>query len=54
MIESSLNFDNLSEEEKKAILEFNEQINVEDSTQVLQFGAKAQNKISQFSDSVRR
>lgn len=52
MIEDSLNFDNLTEEEKKAIEEFNNQINVEDTTQVLQFGAKAQNKISEFSDSV--
>ena len=38
MIEDSLNFDNLTD--------------VEDSTQILQFGAKAQNKISEFSDSV--
>ena len=52
MIEDSLNFDNLNDEEKKAIEEFNSQINVEDSTQILQFGAKAQNKISDFSDSV--
>lgn len=52
MIEDSLNFDNLTDEEKKAIEEFNSQINVEDSTQILQFGAKAQNKISEFSDSV--
>lgn len=52
MIEDSLNFDKLTDEEKKAIEDFNSQINVEDSTQVLQFGAKAQNKISEFSDSV--
>ena len=52
MIEDSLNFDNLTEEEKQAIEKFNSQINVEDSTQILQFGAKAQNKISEFSDSV--
>ena len=51
-IEESLNYDALSEEEKKAIDEFNQKINVEDATQILQYGAKAQSKISQFSDSV--
>ena len=51
-IENSLNYDSLSEEEKAAIDEFNQKIDVTDSTQVLQFGAKAQSKISQFSDSV--
>ena len=51
-IEESLNYDLLSEEEKAAIDEFNQKINVEDATQILQYGAKAQAKISQFSDSV--
>ena len=51
-IENSLNYDSLTEEEKRAVDEFNQKINVNDSTQVLQYGAKAQNKISQFSDSV--
>jgi len=51
-IEKSLNYDLLSQEEKDAIEEFNKKINVEDATQVLQYGAKAQTKISQFSDSV--
>lgn len=51
-IEESLNYDALSEEEKSAIDEFNKKINVEDSTQVLHYGIKAQNNISQFSDSV--
>ena len=51
-IEQSLNYDMLSEEEKKAIDEFNQKLNVEDATQVLQYGAKAQTKISQFSDNV--
>ena len=51
-IEESLNYDALSEEEKRAIEDFNQKINVEDATQVLQYGAKAQTKISQFSDSV--
>ena len=51
-IEESLNYDLLSQEEKQAIDEFNQKINVEDATQILQYGAKAQSKISQFSDSV--
>lgn len=51
-IEKSLNYDLLSQEEKDAIEEFNKKINVEDATQVLQYGAKAQAKISQFSASV--
>lgn len=51
-IEESLNYDVLSDEEKSAIDEFNKKINVEDSTQVLHYGIKAQTNISQFSDSV--
>lgn len=51
-IEESLNYDALTEEEKTAIDEFNQKINIEDSAQILQYGAKAQTKISQFSDSV--
>ena len=51
-IEKSLNYDELTEEEKKAVDEFNAKIDVYDSTQVLQYGSKAQNKISEFSDSV--
>lgn len=51
-IEKSLNYDALTEQEKRAIDEFNSKIDVQDSTQVLQFGSQAQNKISQFSDSV--
>ena len=51
-IEESLNYDLLSSEEKQAIDDFNKKINVEDATQILQYGAKAQTKISQFSDSV--
>ena len=51
-IEKSLNYDELSEEEQKAVDEFNSKIDVMDSTQVLQYGASAQNKISEFSDSV--
>ena len=51
-IEDSLNYDLLSKEEKEAIDEFNEKIDVYDNTQILQFGAAAQNKISKFSDDV--
>ena len=51
-IEDSLNYDLLSAEEKEAIKEFNEKIDVSDNTQILQFGAAAQNKISKFSDEV--
>ena len=51
-IEQSLNYDMLTEEEKRAIDEFNAKIDVQDATQILQFGSRAQTKISQFSDSV--
>ena len=51
-IEKSLNYDELSEAEKKAVDEFNAKIDVYDSTQILQYGAAAQNKISNFSDSI--
>ena len=51
-IEKSLNYDELSEEEKKAVDEFNTKLDVFDSTQILQYGAAAQNKISDFSDSI--
>ena len=51
-IEKSLNYDELTKEEKDAVDEFNKKLDVFDSTQILQFGAAAQNKISSFSDSV--
>ena len=51
-IEKSLNYDNLTSEEKKAIDEFNGKIDVYDQTQILQFGSAAQEKISKFSDDV--
>ena len=51
-IEKSLNFDNLTESEKKAIEKFNSEIDVYDQTQILQFGSAAQDKISKFSDDV--
>ncbi len=51
-IEKSLNYDELTNEEKKAIDEFNAKIDISDSTQVLQYGSAAQTKISKFSDEV--
>ncbi len=51
-IEKSLNYDNLTDDEKKAIDEFNKKIDINDSTQILQFGAAAQEKVSSFSDSI--
>ena len=51
-IEKSLNFDNLTDEEKKAIEKFNSEIDVYDQTQILQVGSAAQDKISKFSDTV--
>ena len=51
-IEKSLNYDELTKEEKEAIEKFNSQIDITDSTQVLQYGAAAQDKISEFSDSI--
>ncbi len=51
-IEKSLNYDELSKAEKKAIDEFNKKIDLTDSAQVLQYGVAAQEKISKFSDSI--
>jgi len=51
-IEKSLNYDSLTNEEKEAIEKFNSEIDVYDQTQILQFGAAAQEKISKFSDDV--
>ena len=51
-IEKSLNYDELSKEEKEAIEEFNKKLDLTDTTQILQFGAAAQEKISKFSDSI--
>ena len=51
-VESSLNYNLLSEEEKKAIDDFCAKVDVTDTAQVLQFGSVAQNKISEFSDTV--
>ena len=51
-IEKSLNYDLLTPAEQTAIDEFNQKIDLTDTTQVLQYGAKAQTNISKFSDSV--
>ncbi len=52
VVEKSLNYDALLPEEKKAIDEFLEKVDVSNTAQVLQYGASAQNNISKFSDSV--
>ena len=51
-IEESLNYDLLTQEEKDAIDEFNKKLDLTDATELLQYGSTAQNKISEFSDSV--
>ena len=51
-VESSLNYELLEPEVKQAIDEFCTKVDVTDSAQLLQYGASAQNKISDFSDSV--
>lgn len=51
-IENSLNYDILTKEEQKAIDEFNSKIDITDTTNIIQYGAAAQEKISQFSDSI--
>ncbi len=51
-VENSLNYDNLEPAEKEAIDEFIKKVDVTDTTQVIQYGSTAQNKISAFSDNV--
>lgn len=51
-IESSLNYDILSDEEKQLIDKINQDITIDDSTSVLQYGMEAQTKIAKFSDNV--
>ena len=51
-IEKSLNYNELSDAEKEAIEEFNKKLDLTDSTQILQYGVSAQEKISKFSDSI--
>ena len=50
--DDSLNFDNLSEQEKAAVLAFVERIDISNSETVLKYGNAAQMKISQFSDKI--
>ena len=52
VVEKSLNYDALTDEEKKAIDEFITKIDPKNTTQLLQYGASAQSNISKFSDSV--
>lgn len=52
VVEKSLNYDALTDEEKQAIDNFLAKVDVKNTAQVLQFGASAQNNISKFSDSV--
>lgn len=52
VVEKSLNYDALTDEEKVAIDNFLTKVDVKNTAQVLQFGASAQNNISKFSDSV--
>jgi len=50
--DDSLNIDNLSEQERDAVLAFVERIDVSNSETVLKYGNAAQQKISQFSDKI--
>ena len=51
-VEKSLNFENLSDKEKEAIIEFNKKVDIKDTNLILTYGINAQKKISEFSDSV--
>ena len=51
-VEKSLNYDALSDTEKKAIDDFITKIDVKNTNQLLQYGSSAQNKIAKFSDGV--
>jgi len=48
----STEIQNLNEEEQQAVREFAQKINLKDPAMILQYGAAAQTKIAQFSDSV--
>ena len=50
--DDSLNIDNLSQQERDAVLAFVERIDISDSETVLKYGSAAQQKISQFSDKI--
>lgn len=51
-VEKSLNYDLLTDAEKKAIDEFCGKLDITDTTQILQYGSSAQSNISKFSDDV--
>ena len=51
-VEKSLSYDELTDAEKQAIDEFIAKIDPKNTTQVLEYGAAAQNNISKFSDTV--
>lgn len=52
VVEKSLNYNELPEEEKNAIDEFIGKIDPKNTTEILQYGSSAQNNIAKFSDSV--
>lgn len=51
---TALSLETLTEEEKNAVKEFSTKIDITNSSQIITYGASAQNKIAQFSDSVLR
>ena len=51
-VEKSLNYDLLTDNEKAAIDDFIQKVDISDTTQLLQYGSSAQSKISKFSDNV--
>lgn len=51
-VESSLDYNKLTDEEKRAIDEFIPQIDEKDTNVIISFGAPAQSKISKFADDV--
>ena len=53
-VERSLNFNALSEEEQKAIEDFNSKVNISDTNVILTYGSSAQKKISDLLYLVRR
>ena len=51
-VEKSLNYDLLTDNEKAAIDDVIQKVDISDTTQLLQYGSSAQSKISKFSDNV--
>ena len=51
-IENSINYNSLSVEEKKLIDKINQNISIEDSTSILQYGMDTQTEIARFSDTI--